>query len=91
MDENFIKQCKTKIDTVTPEKPCDAMFCNCCHFHHSGCVWNRCDLTDSECYREFNLEPCPYINSAYIFKEDCAPLGFVKGESAIEFMKGDTE
>jgi hypothetical protein len=43
---------------------------------------------DAECYREYNEKLCPIINDDYIFTEDCEPLGFVEGESAIEFMKG---
>lgn len=67
------------------------MFCKDCKFHQSGCMWNRCALTESEYYQEFNKEPCPAIDNNYIFKEDCEPFGFVKGESAIEFMKGGAE
>lgn len=65
------------------------MKCRDCEFHQSGYMWNRCALTDSEYYREFINEPCPYIDNNHIFKEDCEPLGFVKGKSAIEFMKGE--
>jgi hypothetical protein len=61
--------------------------CCDCQFHHSGCNWNRCDLTDSEYYHEFFTEHCPTIDDDYIFREDCVPLGFIKGKSAIEFMK----
>jgi hypothetical protein len=43
---------------------------------------------DAECYREYNEKPCPIINDDYTFTEDCEPLGFVEGESAIDFMKG---
>ena len=64
------------------------MKCRDCKFHQSSYMWNRCALTESECYRGFNETPCPDIDDNYIFLEDCEPLGFVKGESAIEFMKG---
>lgn len=67
------------------------MFCKNCKFHHGGYMWNRCDLMDAECYREYNEKPCPIINDDYTFTEDCEPLGFIEGESAIEFMKGDAE
>ena len=67
------------------------MFCRDCEFHQSGYMWNRCVLTDSEYYREYNEEHCPAIDDDYIFTEDCEPLGFIKGKSAIEFMKGGTE
>lgn len=54
-------------------------------------MWNRCALTESEYYREYNEKPCPDIDDNYIFIKDCEPLGFIKGESAIEFMKGSEE
>lgn len=67
------------------------MFCKDCKFHQGGYMWNRCALTDAEYYREYNEEPCPIVNDDYIFTEYCEPLGFVEGESAIEFMKGGAE
>lgn len=67
------------------------MKCRNCEFHQSGYLWNRCGLTDSEYYQEYNEEPCPIIDDNYVFTEDCEPLGFVKGESAIEFMKGGAQ
>ena len=64
------------------------MFCRDCEFHQSGYMWNRCALTDSEYYREYNEKPCPCIDDNYIFVEGDEEMGFVKGKSAIEFMKG---
>lgn len=64
------------------------MKCRNCRFHHSGYLWNRCDLTESECYHEYSNEPCPLVDDNYIFIKNCEPLGFVKGGSAIEYMKG---
>ena len=64
------------------------MFCRNCKFHHGGFMWNRCDLTDSECYREYIDRPCDIVDDSYKFREDCEFLGFVKGASAIEYMKG---
>ena len=64
------------------------MNCRNCDFHQSGCLWNRCNLMEAEYYREYNETPCPMIDDNYVFTEDCELLGFVKGESAIEFMKG---
>ena len=52
-------------------------------------MWNRCALTESEYFRECRDEPCPWIDDNYIFKEDCEPLGFVKGESALKFMESE--
>ena len=54
-------------------------------------MWNRCNLMDAEYFHECNSEPCDLIDDNYIFREDCEWLGFVKGESAIEFMKGGAE
>lgn len=68
------------------------MICRCCKFYQGGYMWNRCALSDSEYFREYSDTPCPDIDDNYIFREDCAPLGFVKGESALKFMKcEDTE
>lgn len=64
------------------------MKCCNCKFNHSGCNWNRCDLTESEYYHEYYDEPCPCIDDNYVFIKDCEGMGFVKGKSAIEFMKG---
>lgn len=63
------------------------MKCCNCRFHHSSYLWNRCDLTESECYHEYSKEPCPLVDDNYIFINNCEPLGFIKGESAIEYMK----
>lgn len=65
------------------------MTCKCCKFYHGGYMWNRCDLMDAEYFSECLDEPCGLINDNYVFREDCEPLGFVKGESAIDFLKGD--
>ena len=67
------------------------MRCGNCQFNHRSCYWNRCDLTESEYYHEYYDEPCPYIDDNYIFIKDCEEMGFVKGKSAIEFMKGGAE
>jgi hypothetical protein len=45
-------------------------------------------LTESEYYHEYYDKPCPCIDDNYIFIKDCEEMGFVKGKSAIEFMKG---
>lgn len=65
------------------------MICMCCKFYQGGYMWNRCALTESEYFRECRDEPCPWIDDNYIFKEDCEPLGFVKGESALKFMESE--
>lgn len=67
------------------------MRCGECKFNRRSAYWNRCDLTEAEYYNEYYDEPCPAIDDDYIFKEDCEGMGFVKGESAIEFMKGGGE
>ena len=64
------------------------MFCKICKFYQGGFMWNRCDLMEAEYFTESNKEPCSLIDDNYIFLEDCEPLGFVKGKSAIEFMEG---
>lgn len=64
------------------------MFCRDCKFHHSGYMYNSCGLTNAEYYLECIKEPCSIIDDNYIFIQDCPPLGFVKGGSAIKFMKG---
>ena len=63
------------------------MVCKDCIFHHSGYLWNKCDLTGSEYYHEYYNEPCPCFDDNDIFTEDCEPLGIAKGESVTEFMK----
>lgn len=60
------------------------MKCNKCKFYHGGYMWNRCDLTDSEYFRECISEPCGIIDDNYIFITDCEPLGFVKGKGAVK-------
>lgn len=64
------------------------MFCRICRFYQGGFMWNRCNLMEAECFSECISEPCSMIDDNYIFTQDCEPLGFVKGESAIEYMKG---
>lgn len=64
------------------------MKCRDCHFYHSGYLWNRCDLTESEYYHECISSDCDIIDDNYIFIEDCEPMGFVKGKSALEYMNG---
>lgn len=64
------------------------MFCRACKFYEGGYMWNRCNLMDAEYFTEAINEPCYLIDDNYNFTADCEPLGFVKGESAIEFMKG---
>ena len=67
------------------------MFCRDCEFHQSGYMWNRCDLTESEYYHKYYDKPCPCIDDNYIFIKDCEEMGFVKGKSAIGFLKGGEE
>ena len=67
------------------------MRCCDCKFYHSGFNWNRCNLTENEYYHEYYNEPCPCIDDNYIFKSDCEGMGFVKGKSAIEFVKDGEE
>lgn len=64
------------------------MKCHNCRFHHGGFTSNSCDLTGIEYYHEYSKEPCPLIDDNYVFIENCEPLGFIKGGSAIEYMKG---
>ena len=54
-------------------------------------MWNRCNLTEDEYFHECISEPCALIDDNYIFTQDFEPLGFAKGESAIDFMKGGAE
>jgi hypothetical protein len=64
------------------------MYCNECKFYDSSPLWNRCDLTDQECfYCYYDLVPCPFINDNYIFKENFKELDFIKGESANAYME----
>lgn len=65
------------------------MRCCDCEFHQSGYMWNRCALTDSECYREPEL--CDLIDDNYIVLQDCEPLGLVKGESVLKYIEGDND
>lgn len=58
------------------------MKCRNCKFYQGGYMWNRCVLTESECFRECIKEPCNIIDDDYIFITDCEPLGFIKGEKA---------
>lgn len=68
------------------------MKCCNCKFHHGSRDWNRCDLTESEYYHEYYNEPCPFIDNNYIFIiKNCEGMGFVKGKSATEFMKGSED
>lgn len=60
------------------------MRCCDCKFHHSGYLWNRCDLTDSEYYYEFYDKPCDLIDDDYYIICDCPELGLEKGKKANE-------
>ena len=57
------------------------MRCCDCKFHQGRHLWNRCDLTEAECYYEFFSAPCDIIDDDYIFITDCPEMGFEKGKS----------
>ena len=63
------------------------MYCSECKFYHSSPLWNKCDLTNQECFYWYSIMPCPFIDDNYIFKEDLKELNFIKGESANVYME----
>lgn len=63
------------------------MKCSNCKFYHGGFNWNRCDITEGECFYEFIAEPCSIINDDYVFIIDCPEMGFEKGKSALEYLE----
>lgn len=62
------------------------MKCHKCKFYHFSFPSNACDL-GGENFHEYNAESCPFIDDDYLFIENCPELGYIKGESAVNFIE----
>ena len=62
------------------------MKCHKCKFYHFSFPSNACDL-GGENFHEYNAEDCPFVNNDYLFVKNCPELGYIKGESATDFVE----